>query len=58
MVLEGRYFNWVEKKYAPVPPDKLFRAIFPGWLVLAITVLWVAEAFRRIDMQVQDFASG
>lgn len=51
IVWKPRYVDWAMARYGKNAFDKFWVA-FPGYFCMAILVLWAAELFRRIDMQV------
>lgn len=54
IVWEPRYDTWVKARYGNDALHQFWPA-FSGWCIMAIAVLWSAEIFRRLDMQVIRF---
>lgn len=53
IVWEPRYLKWTQSYYGKAFDH--FWGIFPGWIMMTIVVLWAAELFRRMDVQVVRF---
>ena len=54
IVWEPRYVKWQSERYGDHAFDHFWVA-FPGWLGMGIALLWAADLFRRLDMQVVKF---
>ncbi|EME46028.1 hypothetical protein DOTSEDRAFT_70128, partial [Dothistroma septosporum NZE10] len=51
VVWEPRYVKWATERWGEKAFDSFWIA-FPGWLGMALVVIWAAEMFRRVDWQV------
>ena len=53
-VWESRYEPWAKARFGDDAMNHFWIA-FLGWFGMAVIVLWAAELFRRLDMQVIRF---